>query len=358
MITFKALRAGARTTNQSYRLVILLYAVNLLIAAILAWGFHSVLANTIGDSINLEHLIKVFDFTIYADFMFKYGGRIATLLSQIWWLILFYLLLNALLDGGTIAILKKSEEQFSLQRFFGECGKFFFRFFRLFLIFGAMVFIVGFITFAVFGFVYSAFTSGVVSEVWPFTLAIILFLLFLFIVMLVVMMADYAKVGTVSSGTKSMFKMSWQGIKFVIRHSLATVGLQLSIFFLLLVGIIVYLLLENQIGMTTPLTVFAMFVVQQVSVGFKVWTRVLTFASELNLYGELTGQAEQAQSAALSTRTPAEIVPPATSELQAAPPVLPARATRLQPERKRPAAKRTAARKAPARTKKARRKTR
>jgi hypothetical protein len=285
MKLLKALTAGIRTTNRSYRMIALLYAVNFIIAGILAWGFHSVLARTIGDSMSLENLVKDFDYTVYGDFMFKYGGRISSLISQLSWLIFFYLLLNTLLGGGTIALLKNRGERFSMGSFFENCGAYFFRFLRLFLIFAVILFFVGVAASMVFGFLYSALTSNAVSEVWPFTFAIILFLLFLFVVMLVVMMADYAKVVTVVDDARSMLKTSWQAIKFVFRHFLSTVGLQLSIILFLLVAVILYLVLENQIGMATPFAILVMFIIQQVSVGFKVWTRVLTFAGELELYG-------------------------------------------------------------------------
>jgi hypothetical protein len=284
MKLLKALTVGVRTTNKSYRMVALLYATNFALAAILAWGFRSVLIRTMGDSMSLENLVKDFDYTVFTDFMFKYGGRITALISQLSWLIFFYLLINTLLGGGTIALLKNADERFSMSSFFENCGKYFFRFLRLLLIFGIILVLVGIISSMIFGFVYSALTSNAVSEVLPFTLAVVMFLLFLFVVMLIVMMADYAKVATVVNDSNSMLKTSWQGIKIVFRHFLSTFGLQLSIILFLLLAVILYHILEAQIGMTTLFTILVMFLIQQLSVGAKVWTRVLTFAGELELY--------------------------------------------------------------------------
>ena len=350
MITFKALTAGVRSTNKSYRMIALLYAINFLIAGILAWGFHSVLVRTIGDSMSLERLVKDFDYTVFTDFMFKYGGRIAALFSQLSWLIFFYLLLSTLLGGGTIAILKNGEEHFSLQSFFENCGVFFFRFLRLLLIFGAILLIVGFIASAAFGLIYSAFALNAVSEVWPFTFAIILIFLFLFVVMLIVMMADYAKVATVANDAGSMLKTSWQGIKFVFRHFLSTVGLQLSVILFLLVSIVVYLLLESQIGMATPIAILVMFVIQQVSVGFKVWTRVLTFAGELELFEEFGAATE------LRTPIPAAVpTPPSTPVLAPEEQLQPV--IKKQPEKRKRVTRRPPVRKTPVARKRTPRKT-
>ncbi len=346
MKILKALTAGFRSTNNSYPMIALLYAINFLIAAIIAWGFHSVLARTIGDSMSLEHLVKDFDYTVYTDFMFKFGGRIGSLLSQISWLIFFYLLLNTLLGGGTIAILKNGEEHFSMGSFFENCGAYFFRFLRLLLIFGVILFLVGIASSMVLGFLYSALISNAVSEVWPFTFAISLFLLFLFVVMLIVMMADYAKVATVVNDARSMLKTSWQAIRFVFRHFLSTVGLQLSLILLLLIAVIVYLVLEAQIGMATPFAILVMFVIQQISVGFKVWTRVMTFAGELELFGSFKTETAPIPAAPEPNREPV------VASAEPAPPV-----AHVRSEKKKRLARRPAVKKAPVRRKRTQRKS-
>jgi hypothetical protein len=154
------------------------------------------------------------------------------------------------------------------------------------------------------------------------------------------MMADYAKVATVVNDARSMLKTSWQAIKFVFRHFFSTVGLQLSLILILLIGVIIYLVLEAQIGMATPFAILIMFVIQQISVGFKVWTRVMTFAGELELFGGFEPET-----------APTPSVPEPVREPTAAPaaPVLPI--TQAQPEKKRRLARRPAVRKAPVRRK-------
>ena len=348
MKTLHALMTGIRTTNRSFRLIALLYSVNLLIAAILAWGFHSVLTRTIGDSMSLENLVKGFDYTVYSDYLFKYGGRITALLSQISWLIFFYLLLNTLLGGGTIASLKDSNNRFSMSSFFENCGAYFFRFLRLLLIFGVILLLIGFVSSMAFGILYSVLASNAVSEVWPIVCAVILFLLFLFVVMLIVMMADYAKVATVVDDAQSMLKTSWQGIKFVFQHFPSTVGLQSSMIILLLIAVVAYLILENQIGMSTPLAILTMFIIQQASVGFKVWSRVATVAGEINLFDTL--EPKPAVPSVLTTTT----APTQEPSVVASDPMLPVAQTQLAWKKR--VTRRPAARKVTVRRKKSPRK--
>ncbi len=346
MKTLKALSIGIQSSNRSYRMIILLYAVNFLFAAILAWGFRSVLLKTIGGSMSLEHLVKDFDFAVYSDFMFKHGEAISAITSEASWMIFFYLLFNTLVGGGIISTLKNSEEKFSLKSFFENCGLYFFRFFRLLLIFGAILFLVGAIAGMVFGVLYSAFTAGAVSEVFPFTLAIILFLLFLFIVMLITLMADYAKVATVVNEARSMLKMAWQGISFVFRHFLSTVTFQLMLVAILGVAVWIYLVLESQIGMATPLTILLMVFIQQISVGFKVWTRIAAYGGELNLI--------EAFPVSVPEPAPSHTPPPSEAMPAPVPAPSPSPIASSKPEKVRKARTRTTVRKPPARQKRTR----
>jgi hypothetical protein len=331
------LTAGLHATNKSFRMIALLYAFNFLLAAVLAWGLQSVLSTTLGDSMSLEKLVKDFDYTVYTDFGVKFQGRIAALTSQITILILFYSLLSVLLGGGTIASLRNVEERFSMSTFFGNCGTYFFRFLRLFFIFGIIMALLALVLVFVFGIVYSAFTGDAVSEMGPFVLGIILFFLFLFFVMVVVLMADYAKIATVVNDARSMLKTSWLAIKFVFRHFLSTVSLQLSILLFVLIGIALYLVLENQIGMATPIAILIMFVIQQASVGFKIWTRVATFAGQLELFNGFQAEAPSVSQVSEVTMPAPEPVDKPHEVIPAAPAVTakPKRRTARRPTAKK-----------------------
>ena len=338
MITLNALTDGLRSTNKSYRIVILLYVINLLIAAILAWGLESILASTLGNSMSLERLVKDFDATVYSDFMFKDGGKVNAILSQLTWLILLYSLINTLLGGGTFAALKFPEDKFSLRLFFENCGKYFFRFFRLFLVFGVVLALLSFTLIAIFGVIYSVVTANAVSEVVPFTLAIVLLLLFLFVVAIIVVMSDYAKVATVVHDTRSMLKTAWRAVKFVFRHFLSTVGFQLSIIIVVVAATVLYLLIEDKVGMATPFTILVMVLAQQASVGFKIYTRVWTFAGEIEIFDTFdSGEEEPAVEPLPVVSAPVPVATPAPS---------PIAVSAEKPAKKKSISKRPAVRKA------------
>ena len=341
MTTFKALTAGLRATNQSFRMVVLLYFINLALAAILALTLRSIISSMVGDSMALQNLIKDFDYTVYNDFMFKHGARVNALISQVTWLILFYMLVNTLLGGGIISTVASPDRRFSMRSFFEGCGTYFLRFLGLLVIFGLVLFLVGALLSIILAAIHSGLTASSVSEVLPITLGVGFILLFMFFMMLIVMMADYAKIAMVVNDIPSVFRASWTGVKFVFRNFFKAVGLQLIIVILGILAIVAYLILENQIGMATPMTVFLMFIIQQVSVGFKSWTRVLTFASETTFFaGVEASRPVTAEVSAAPIPEPAPAKPIESVVIPAAPASVPKKRAPRRRASKKPAAKR------------------
>jgi hypothetical protein len=284
MTSSRALTSGFWTTIKSYRMILLLYAVNFILAAVLAFTFESVLTNSIGDSLSLEKLVKDFDYTTYNDFMFKHGGKVHSLMSAVDWLVAFYLFLNVLLGGGLISTVNEHGDNFSLKSFFAECGAYFSRFFRLFLISLFVLFLVSAITGFFLGIIFSASTESAVSEVLPMTLGGIFFALFLFVVMLIVLIADYAKVMTVVNEGTSMLKVFWQSVKFVFQNFFRVIGLQIVMLLLTLLAMGIYLILERQIGTSSAGAVVGLFLVQQIFVASKVSLRVWIFSGQVELF--------------------------------------------------------------------------
>ncbi len=279
----KALTLGFYNSRRSLRVVLLLYGINFLIAVPLALAFRSALIAGFGDSMSVEALVKDFDSTTFSDFIKFHGPRISSLFREVMWLTLLYMFVNTLTGGGVISSLHEMQ-QFSLSNFLENCGKFFARLFRLFTILAVVIALFGFIWFLVVGFIFAMATRDASFEkpvaIWFFVMVAV----FLFPIMLLIMAGDYAKIAAVVNDETKMWKTFWESLKFVSKNILPTVALQISILLVLATAVVLYWLVEGQIGMTSGTGILAMFVVQQASAGFKVWTRVWTFAGELALY--------------------------------------------------------------------------
>jgi hypothetical protein len=123
------------------------------------------------------------------------------------------------------------------------------------------------------------------------------------------MVADYAKILVVVHNEHSMLKTSWRSMKLVFRYFFRTFGLELLMVLVPIVLFVIYLWLDLSIGMTSALTILLMFILQQLFIITRAWTKVFFFAGELSLYyglqpfgsqpAELTSSIPNAQTTAI-----------------------------------------------------------
>lgn len=282
VFTFALKRATAER-----RMVMLLYATNLLLAAVLALAFRSVLISAFGSTMATSGLMEGLNFNTLTELLLKHGAEVGAVFNQIVWYVLLYMIINTLLAGGILTTLREKETRFTVREFFAGCGIYFFRFFRLFLLFGILLIILAFVWMAVLGVLFNAVTAEGSSEIPYIVWAIVILILFFIPLMVLLVIADYTKVSTVLSNTHAMVRAAWRSTKFVFRNFLRVIGLQLLMLLVPIVLFLIYLWLDLTIGMTTVTTLLVMFVIQQIFVVTRVWTRVFFFSGELELYNSL-----------------------------------------------------------------------
>jgi hypothetical protein len=294
MNVFRAFASGIKRATREIRMSLLLYLLNLLAAAGLAFAFRSVVATGLDSSMSISELLGNLNFTAWQDFMVKNRGELSAVFGQIVWLALLYMLVNTFLAGGILTILREKDAKFSLRSFFAGCGNYFFRFLRLFLVFGILLMLVAFVLIALLGVLFNALTAEALSEVTTVFWWIAIAVLFLFVMMLVIMVEDYAKVIVVTSDVRSMLRTAWRSAGFVFRHFFKTVGLQLLMLLIPIVMFAIYLWLDLSIGMASAATILLMFILQQLFILSRVWARVFFFSGELALYESLGAGHRQA----------------------------------------------------------------
>lgn len=300
MNVFRAFSSGIKRATREIRMSLLLYLLNLLAAAGLAFAFRSVASAGLDSSMSISELLGNLNFTVWQDFMVKNGGALSSVFNQIVWIALLYMAVNTFLAGGILSILREQDAKFSLTSFSSGCGNYFFRFFRLFLVFGILLVLVAFLLIALLGALFSAVTAEALSEVTAFVWWIVVAVVFLFVMMLVIMVEDYAKVIVVTSDARSMLRTAWRSAGFVFRHFFRAVGLQLLMLLIPIVLFAIYLWLDLSIGMASAGTILLMFILQQLFILSRVWARVFFFSGELYLYEALAPMDRILDSAGIS----------------------------------------------------------
>lgn len=272
-----------RSANRSWRVIIILYVCILLLAAAVAFGFHSALSGAFGDSMIPERMLEGFDSNVFNDFMRANKGFFAPFLTQAIWLTIFWLVLNTLMGGGILMALKRGSST-SFAEFFSDCGTYLARFFLILLLSAFFLLVLGSVWAMIVGVLYSAMTAGSMTEVPNVIGAVAAAAIFLIPMVIIMMIIDYARVRIVVEDAPSALSAAWQSTKFVFRNFFAAFGWQLLMLFVLLLLVVLYWLIAEGFPMETGFGVFLAFLLQQISVASRMWARLITIGGQIQLY--------------------------------------------------------------------------
>lgn len=295
---------GINEANRSWKMILLLLAANLLLSlpvivpifllVVGASGGTLAADRLMADKLDAAWLIDV------ANHQFP-GAAIETVALQVGALFVVmgvcYLLLNTLLAGGVIGVFNSADGWFTMRKFWGEAGAYFWRFFRLTLIslifYGVAVGIYMLLRWQIGNAAERATAfESVIYKRWA---AMALFaLLFAFINMVF----DYAKIGTVARSDrrngKGMFRETFRAFRFAFRNIFSAFGLYLII---ALVGLALFLALNAlrwSVDQSSAGRVLLAILLGQIAIAGRMWTRLVFFAAEMHLFKKLSPGAEPA----------------------------------------------------------------
>ncbi|HEU0184015.1 MAG TPA: hypothetical protein VFS27_01790 [Blastocatellia bacterium] len=294
---FRSFFVGANEASRSWKMILLLLAANVLLSLpVIAPIFLSVFSSSRGtlaaDRLMADKLDAVW-LTDVANSQFP-GAAIETVASQVGGLFVAmgvcYLLLNTLLTGGVIGVFNSADGRFTMRKFWGEAGAYFWRFFRLTLIslifYGVAVGIYALLRWPIENAAgrASAFES-VIYKRWA--AMALLALLFAFINMAF----DYAKIGTAAHSdrkmSKGMFRETFRAFRFAFRNFFKAFGLYLII---TLVGFALFLAfnaLRWRVDQSSAGGVSLAILLGQIVIAARMWTRLVFYAAETHLYKKL-----------------------------------------------------------------------
>src|SRR5215813_7647114 len=289
---------GINEANRSWKMILLLLAANVLLSLpVIVPVFLLVFGDSRGtiaaDSLMADKLDAVWLMDV-ANHQFP-GAAVETVALQAGGLLVLmgvcYLLLNTLLTGGVIGVFNSTDGLFTMRKFWGEAGAYFWRFFRLTLIslifYGVAVGIYALLRWPIKNAQEQASAfEPVIYKKWA--AMALLALLFAFINMVF----DYAKIGTVArsgrGNSKGMFRETFRAFRFAFRNFFSAFGLYLII---ALVGFALFLVsnaLRESVDQSSAGRVALAILLAQIVIAGRMWTRLVFYAAELHLYKKLT----------------------------------------------------------------------
>lgn len=266
---FTILRQAFRRTAQNWQIVLVIFLVNFTLGLIVAFPSFSIIKAESEQSLAFEKLIKDFDFTVFYDFMHKNGKSLVSLIPVGFLLAGIYTLLNIFFSGGILSQFT-IRDTFKLSEFLKNSWHYFRKFFLLSLI-QFISLILGYIAILTMFGIFVAISDGkteptfVAWMIFPcaFTFFIITFLL---------NVGDYAKVLLHRDDLLNPWKAFEKAADYVFRN-FKTMQVYWAIVLVGFAIMLVYLMLESTIGMTSGFKIWLMFVIQQFFIFCRIFIR-------------------------------------------------------------------------------------
>jgi len=226
--SFEAVKVGIGRSVKNWRLVILVYIINIFFAAVLAIPIASMFARDVSNSLAGSNLLDGFNSTAvrwYVEFINANKTFFSSLLPQIAMIFLLYIALEVFLAGGFYSVFS-TKERLKLRDFISKGSSYFFP-----------LLVVTIMEVALLGLVYlgnSLWVSadkdaaGIAladymvlrAELWRYGIV-------LFVSVIVFLLADFIRAAVVIDNDDFWSKVK-RGLSFAGRHPLATSGVYLS----------------------------------------------------------------------------------------------------------------------------------
>jgi len=283
MGVFKAIVNGMGTTVRKPRLLVILYAVNLVFAVFVVLPLLVIIQADLGASL-WGSSVRPVDLMWIGEAALKHMEALPALLAAAVAGGVLYLVLHIFLYGGLVGRLLDREGPSRLAAFAGDCGRYFWRFVRLFLM--SLLFYV--LTLGVFMQLVSALfgplNENAVTEWLPLVLSNVHFLIALLLLSIVHMIVDYARIAIVADEEKRVLRALRHALTFLRKRFFRAWAIYLLIVALTVAGSVLFHAVLGRLGAAGLAPVVAGLVWMQIYIIFRIWVRTLFVAAQAEFY--------------------------------------------------------------------------
>lgn len=292
MVIWEAFRNGIARVWENKILALVLFLFKLLFAFSLLLPAYYMFSRTFFFLPSSDNFLKGYDFSLLADF-FVYWSKSIGLYRMLFVFIFLisvvgYIFLSGGLWGGLFQHLKEGKQRFKAEKFFGDSGRYFWSFFKIFLftcIGYLLAFILGMLLVSLIGTIVGKELSAS-GHILFFAVGLVVFAV---IFLWVNMWGDYLRIYRIFSDEKKLRTMLKPSLKFIFRNFGRTVLLYYLLSIILLGTLAIYFGLNKALHLQTAngLMVLSVFIWQQAYSLFRSFYRLVFYSSQLVLFDKL-----------------------------------------------------------------------
>jgi len=266
---FTILRQAFRRTAQNWQIVLVIFLVNFTLGLTIAFPSLSIIKAESEQSLAFDKLITDFDFTVFYDFMHKNGNSLVSIIPVSLALSGFYIVLNIFFSGGILSQFT-IRDTFKLNEFLKSSWHYFRKFFLLTLI-QLISLLLGYVAIIAVFWIFGAIADGkteptfVAWMIFPCAFAF-------FIITFLLNVGDYAKVLSYRDDLLNPLKAFEKAADYVFRN-FKTMQIYWAIVVVGFTIMLIYLMIESTIGMTSGFKIWLMFIIQQFFILCRVFIR-------------------------------------------------------------------------------------
>jgi hypothetical protein len=281
-----ALRRGMRALNRAKRLWFIFYAALTLAAVLPAAAFLAIAFQSLGHSTWAAQLGRSFDLEWIGELLAQYGGMPADpVLPVLAGIFLISAIIHLFLLGGAIEMFAR-RQWFSAASFFRGCGRNFWRLFRLalyslILLAAALGVRAGLAAIGRKLWGEGSVAAPLIYWSWFYTAVTLLLL------GVVHLIFDYAAIRLVAQDSRQAWRGLWRACRFVWRHFGPVARLVAALWIILLALTAIYFGISKLFVQTSVAAVLVLLIVRQAAVLARIWSRLLFYSSQCEMYDAL-----------------------------------------------------------------------
>lgn len=286
MSIFKSCGHGIRRAAGEGKLLLLLWLFNVTFAAVIYREFSGFMEASLGTSAAAGNFLKGIDFNHVIEMLIYQGAGFGRLISMALLLGLIFGFISVFLSGGilhTLATWGKGERHKGDRLapvFFQGAGKYFGRFFRLF-IYSLVLWAAAFMIMGILMSILGPDSANEPAMIWQI---LILAAVGLFLGFLVKMIVDYARIRIVTEDTPEVLRSLVGALGFVQRRFGKALGLYYLFAVIGAAVLAVAAAVETRIETHSMLPIVAVFLIGQAFIVARNWVRVGLQAAQMDFY--------------------------------------------------------------------------
>ncbi|MBT8218517.1 MAG: hypothetical protein KJP00_01745 [Bacteroidia bacterium] len=257
---------------RQWRIALIVYVIQLLLAMTLGMQIYQVLEASIGNSLELGKLLTEYNHTVFSDLLNVHGASISPLIGQARWVLLAYLVFSAFINGGLLYSVTIGSNQW--KDFWYGGSEFFLKFLKL-----TFIYLIIYLVWIAFIGISSAYVFGQMLEFSSERIAIrawtLIAILAIIGMVLIFIASAYSKFDIINEQKIwTSFKKGWNTLLSQF-GSITVTTLSLGLIFIVIWCI--YLSLEAILGMSSPVLIVIFFLLQQLVVYSRIVWKLMIY---------------------------------------------------------------------------------